>query len=84
LTSNEGDATIPLICSPPGIDPSHISVVSKGKEAPFCTEHNEACWQENRRSDHIATRVPVARLATGHELIEIGTPQAARVSRPDR
>jgi len=38
-----------------GIDPSRISTVSKGKEAPFCTEHNEECWQENRRGHFIIT-----------------------------
>jgi peptidoglycan-associated lipoprotein len=37
------------------IEPSRISIVSKGKEAPFCTEHNEACWHENRRGHFIIT-----------------------------
>lgn len=38
-----------------GLDPSRISLVSKGKEAPFCTEHHEACWHENRRGHFIIT-----------------------------
>jgi len=38
-----------------GIDRSRISIVSKGKEAPFCTEHNEECWYENRRGHFIIT-----------------------------
>jgi peptidoglycan-associated lipoprotein len=38
-----------------GIDPSRINTVSKGKEAPFCTEHNEECWHENRRGHFIIT-----------------------------
>jgi peptidoglycan-associated lipoprotein len=25
--------------------------VSYGEERPVCTEHNEACWQQNRRDD---------------------------------
>jgi peptidoglycan-associated lipoprotein len=37
------------------IEPARISIVSKGKEAPFCTEHNEACWHENRRGHFIIT-----------------------------
>jgi peptidoglycan-associated lipoprotein len=24
--------------------------VSYGKEKPFCNEHAEACWQQNRRA----------------------------------
>lgn len=36
-----------------GIDPSRISTISYGKERPFCTAHNEGCWQENRRSHFV-------------------------------
>lgn len=32
-----------------GIAPDRISTVSYGKERPFCNEHNEECWQANRR-----------------------------------
>lgn len=32
-----------------GIAPSQIEIVSYGKEKPFCAEHSEACWQQNRR-----------------------------------
>ena len=35
-----------------GISADRIKTVSYGKEKPFCTEHNEQCWQENRR-DHL-------------------------------
>jgi peptidoglycan-associated lipoprotein len=38
-----------------GIDPSIISIISYGKEKPFCEEHNEQCWQENRRA-HFLTK----------------------------
>jgi peptidoglycan-associated lipoprotein len=32
-----------------GIPSQQISVVSYGKDRPICTEHDEACWQKNRR-----------------------------------
>ena len=32
-----------------GISADRMSTVSFGKEKPFCTEHNETCWQQNRR-----------------------------------
>src|SRR5689334_2893281 len=38
-----------------GVPASSITVVSKGKEAPFCSEHNEACWQQNRRGHFVVT-----------------------------
>jgi len=31
--------------------PSSISATSNGRERPTCTEHNEACWSQNRRVD---------------------------------
>jgi peptidoglycan-associated lipoprotein len=32
-----------------GVAPAHLSVVSYGKERPFCTEHTESCYSQNRR-----------------------------------
>jgi peptidoglycan-associated lipoprotein len=32
-----------------GIPDSRIQTTSFGKEHPFCTEHDESCWQQNRR-----------------------------------
>jgi peptidoglycan-associated lipoprotein len=32
-----------------GINAKQIGIVSYGKERPFCTEHDEACYQLNRR-----------------------------------
>jgi peptidoglycan-associated lipoprotein len=32
-----------------GISADRIDTVSWGKERPFCSEHTEACWQQNRR-----------------------------------
>jgi peptidoglycan-associated lipoprotein len=38
-----------------GVPGDRIVIVSKGKESPFCTEHNEACWKENRRGHFVIT-----------------------------
>jgi peptidoglycan-associated lipoprotein len=35
-----------------GVPASRIRTVSYGKEKPFCTEENDACWQKNR-VDHL-------------------------------
>jgi peptidoglycan-associated lipoprotein len=39
-----------------GISADRMNTVSYGKEKPFCTEHNEECWQSNRRGHFV--RVP--------------------------
>jgi peptidoglycan-associated lipoprotein len=36
-----------------GIPAARIDTVSWGKEHPFCTEHDEACWQQNRRAHFV-------------------------------
>jgi peptidoglycan-associated lipoprotein len=38
-----------------GIPGDRLSMVSKGKEAPVCTEENESCWSQNRRGHFIFT-----------------------------
>jgi len=38
-----------------GIGADRIMTVSKGKEQPVCTDHNESCWQQNRRGHFIIT-----------------------------
>ena len=38
-----------------GVNASRIKTISYGKEKPFCTESNEACWQQNRRG-HLVLR----------------------------
>jgi peptidoglycan-associated lipoprotein len=38
-----------------GVPESSITVISKGKETPFCTESNETCWQQNRRGHFVIT-----------------------------
>lgn len=32
-----------------GVNPKRIAIVSYGKERPFCFEHDESCYQQNRR-----------------------------------
>jgi peptidoglycan-associated lipoprotein len=38
-----------------GVPATRITVVSKGKEAPFCAEETEVCWQQNRRGHFVIT-----------------------------
>jgi peptidoglycan-associated lipoprotein len=38
-----------------GVAESRLTIVSKGKEAPFCSDANEACWQQNRRGHFVIT-----------------------------
>lgn len=33
-----------------GVSPERLRTVSYGKEKQFCTQDNEACWQQNRRA----------------------------------
>lgn len=37
-----------------GIPESQLSLISYGKERPVCQDHNEACWQKNRRIHIVA------------------------------
>jgi peptidoglycan-associated lipoprotein len=39
-----------------GIDPNRMKTVSYGKERPFCTEHDETCWQQNRRGHFVSAK----------------------------
>ena len=36
-----------------GISAGRISLLSYGKEKPICTDHDEDCWQKNRRADFV-------------------------------
>jgi peptidoglycan-associated lipoprotein len=38
-----------------GIGADRLTIVSKGKEQPFCNEENESCWSQNRRGHFIIT-----------------------------
>jgi peptidoglycan-associated lipoprotein len=39
-----------------GIGANRMDTVSWGKERPFCTEHTEECWQQNRRAHFVAAQ----------------------------
>jgi peptidoglycan-associated lipoprotein len=39
-----------------GIPAKRVKIISYGKEKPFCSEHNEACWQVNRRGHFVITK----------------------------
>ena len=41
-----------------GIPAAQFNVVSYGKEKPVCTEHDEGCWQRNRRIHIVAMATP--------------------------
>jgi len=38
-----------------GVTADRMTVISKGKEQPFCQEANESCWQQNRRGHFLLT-----------------------------
>jgi peptidoglycan-associated lipoprotein len=38
-----------------GISPKQVGIVSYGKERPFCMEHDESCYQQNRRGHVLLT-----------------------------
>jgi peptidoglycan-associated lipoprotein len=46
-------ATVKNALSMAAIDAGRMNVISYGKEKPFCTESNEACWQQNRRGHFV-------------------------------
>jgi peptidoglycan-associated lipoprotein len=39
-----------------GIPADRMETTSWGKERPFCTEHDESCWQQNRRAHFVLAR----------------------------
>ena len=38
-----------------GVPAGRVTIVSKGKEQPFCNDQNEGCWQQNRRGHFVIT-----------------------------
>jgi peptidoglycan-associated lipoprotein len=38
-----------------GVPGDRITIVSRGKESPFCSESNEACWRQNRVGHFVIT-----------------------------
>jgi peptidoglycan-associated lipoprotein len=39
-----------------GVSANQLDTVSFGKEMPVCTDHDEACWQKNRRVHIVAEK----------------------------
>jgi peptidoglycan-associated lipoprotein len=39
-----------------GVASDRMQTVSYGKERPFCNEHQEQCWQQNRRAHFAMTK----------------------------
>jgi peptidoglycan-associated lipoprotein len=39
-----------------GVSGLRISLISYGKEKPICSEHEESCWQKNRRDDFVVAK----------------------------
>jgi peptidoglycan-associated lipoprotein len=52
LGQKRADATKDALVTA-GVAADRIRTISYGKEKPFCTEHTEACWQENRRAGFV-------------------------------
>ena len=38
-----------------GVPAARMTLISKGKEQPVCTEDTESCWQQNRRGHFVIT-----------------------------
>jgi peptidoglycan-associated lipoprotein len=38
-----------------GVAATRMKTISYGEERPFCTEHSEACWSQNRRAHFMIT-----------------------------
>src|SRR2546425_701512 len=39
-----------------GVPAERMDTVSYGKERPFCTTHDEDCWQQNRRAHFVMAK----------------------------
>jgi len=49
-------SSVKLALTTAGVNASRIKTISYGKEKPFCTESNEACWQQNRRGHFVYSK----------------------------
>jgi peptidoglycan-associated lipoprotein len=54
LGSRRSDAVKAYLVSL-GVPATRVTVVSKGKEQPVCGDHDESCWQKNRRGHFLIT-----------------------------
>ena len=51
-----GDARAKAAKVSVGVSANQLDTVSYGKENPICTEHDESCWQKNRRIHIVAEK----------------------------
>ena len=49
-----------------GASDAQLQTVSYGKEHPICSEHDEACWQQNRRAELMAQNTATKSHKKGH------------------
>jgi peptidoglycan-associated lipoprotein len=49
-------SSVKMALTAAGVNASRIKTISYGKEKPFCTESNEACWQQNRRGHFVYSK----------------------------
>ena len=53
---NERASAVAQALQKAGVPASQMRVVTFGKEKPFCTEHTEDCWQQNRRGHFVLNK----------------------------
>jgi peptidoglycan-associated lipoprotein len=49
-----------------GASDAQLKTVSYGKERPLCSDHDEACWAQNRRADLVAENTTPSRHHKAH------------------
>ena len=49
-------SSVKMALTSAGVVAGRIKTISYGKEKPFCTESNEACWQQNRRGHFVYSK----------------------------
>jgi len=49
-------SSVKMALTSAGVSAGRIKTISYGKEKPFCTESNEACWQQNRRGHFVYSK----------------------------
>ena len=44
------EGVIPAVLGKIGVPAERLATISYGQERPVCTDHDENCWQKNRRA----------------------------------
>src|SRR5262249_45203068 len=66
-----------------GIASDQLGVVSYGKEKPACDNHEEGCWQKNRRI-HIVAMAKPQEIIRGHAIAPMGLCRDGRFTSDNR